>query len=359
MDISKVLKVWYQKHHRQLPWRKINDPYKIWLSEIILQQTRVEQGLPYFNRFVSDYPTVRHLADAPEQDIMKLWQGLGYYSRARNLHAAAKMIVADYQGVFPKSFENIKSLKGIGDYTAAAIASFAYNLPHAVVDGNVYRVLARLFAIPTPIDSSEGKKDFAILAQKLLDKKDPAIHNQAIMELGALVCKPIRPDCENCPLILKCAAYNIGEVNRFPVKANRIKVTNRYFNYLMIRHKGNFYLNHRNGNDIWRNLFDLPMIETEKATTPELLVKTSGWRALFGHQLVHIEKVKIFKVHKLSHQHLHTTFYDVSMTSAPKSAIWKKFIKVKPQSIENYPIPKIIELYFQEESVAYGTMKKS
>ena len=359
MDISKVLKVWYQKHHRQLPWRKIRDPYQIWLSEIILQQTRVEQGLPYYNRFVSDYPTVTHLANAPEQDVLKLWQGLGYYSRARNLHIAAKMVVADYQGVFPDSFEKIKSLKGIGDYTAAAIASFAFNLPHAVVDGNVYRVLARVFAISTPIDSSRGRKDFALLAQKLLDKKDPATHNQAIMELGALVCKPAQPDCENCPLNTNCASYNKGIVNQFPVKENRAKVTSRYFNYLMIRFKDGFFLNQRNGNDIWKNLFDLPMIETGEAISPESLVLTSDWKVLFGNQLVHIEKVKTFKVHKLSHQHLYTTFYNVSITKDPKTAVWKKFIKVNAQSIENYPIPKIIEFYFKEESVGYGDSKTS
>lgn len=359
MDISKVLKVWYQKHHRPLPWRKINDPYKIWLSEIILQQTRVEQGLPYYNRFVADYPTVRHLAKAPEQEVMKLWQGLGYYSRARNLHSAAKSIVADYQGVFPNSYESIKSLKGIGDYTAAAIASFAFNLPHAVVDGNVYRVLARLFAISTPIDSTAGKKEFALLAQKLLDKSDPATHNQAIMELGAVVCKPAQPDCENCPLIMKCEAYNKGMVSSFPIKENRIKVTVRHFNYLMIRHKDSFYLNHRHGNDIWKNLFDLPMIETKSAIAPELLVKTAGWKDLFGAQKVHIEKVRSFKAHKLSHQHLHTTFYSVTIQKSPTSSVWKKFVKVNSQSIENYPIPKIIEHFFQEESIGYGDVKKS
>ena len=198
-SFSKKLLEWYNPTSRNLPWKQTNDAYKIWLSEIILQQTRVEQGTPYYLAFIKKYPTVKKLANAPLDDVLKLWEGLGYYSRARNLHVAAQQILEIHQGKFPETYAEIVALKGIGNYTAAAIASFAYNLPHAVVDGNVFRVLSRVFGIETPIDSTEGKKQFAQLAQQLLDKKKPSIHNQAIMDFGALVCKPQNPLCEQCP----------------------------------------------------------------------------------------------------------------------------------------------------------------
>ncbi len=206
MNVSNTLIKWYLLNHRELPWRSSTDPYIIWLSEIILQQTRVDQGLPYFNRFVDKYPTISHLAKAPEDEVLKIWQGLGYYSRARNLHATAKLVHQQYAGVFPSNYDQIKALKGVGVYTAAAITSFAFNQPFAVVDGNVYRVLARLFGESTPIDTTTGKKLFAELANDLLNKKTPGIHNQAIMEFGATLCRPASPDCHICPFNGQCIA---------------------------------------------------------------------------------------------------------------------------------------------------------
>ena len=219
---AKRLIKWYNFNKRELPWRSTSDPYKIWLSEIILQQTQVNQGLSYYLKFVEEFQTVKDLAKAPADKVMKLWQGLGYYSRARNLHEAAKNIVNEHKGEFPKAYEDIRALKGVGDYTAAAIASIAYNLPYAVVDGNVYRVLSRIFGIETPIDSTSGKKEFNELANELLTKKNPADYNQAIMEFGALYCRPKNPDCTNCIFNDKCEAYRLNKINLLPVKSKNM-----------------------------------------------------------------------------------------------------------------------------------------
>ena len=229
VDFHLLIGIWYRLNKRELPWRKTNDPYLIWLSEIILQQTRVVQGLSYYLKFTHNYPTVFDLANASEQDVLKDWQGLGYYSRARNLHATAKVIASEYKGVFPKTFLEIKKLKGIGDYTAAAISSFAFNLPHAVVDGNVYRVLSRVFNIDLPIDSIEGKKYFAQLAKELLPNHDAAIHNQAIMEMGAIQCLPTNPLCDSCPLLEKCLSYHLKNTHERPVKVKKTKTRDRFF----------------------------------------------------------------------------------------------------------------------------------
>ncbi len=224
---SKKIIAWYQQNKRELPWRNTKDPYLIWLSEIILQQTRVEQGMAYYLKFAKEFPSVKELAKAENEKVMKLWQGLGYYSRARNLHTTAKTITDNYKGKFPEQHEDILLLKGVGEYTAAAIVSFAFNKPHAVVDGNVYRLLSRVFGIETPIDTTLGKKEFNALANELLDKKNPALHNQAIMEFGAIQCKPVSPDCSVCPLNTMCFAYSKKSVSKLPVKAKKTKVRNR------------------------------------------------------------------------------------------------------------------------------------
>ena len=231
---SEKIIAWYDQNKRDLPWRNTKDAYLIWLSEIILQQTRVDQGMDYYLKFAKEFPTVKHLAKADNEKVMKLWQGLGYYSRARNLHTTAKIISEKYHGKFPDEYSDILSLKGVGNYTAAAIASFAFNKPYAVVDGNVYRVLARVFGIESPIDSTQGKKEFETLATELLDRKKPASHNQAIMELGALQCKPVNPDCSICALNTMCFAYSKKRINELPVKAKKTKVRNRYFNYIVL-----------------------------------------------------------------------------------------------------------------------------
>src|ERR1041385_985871 len=256
MDFSQILLSWYARNRRDLPWRKTRDPYKIWLSEVILQQTRVQQGLPYYLAFVKKCPDVKKLAAAPEDEVVKLWQGLGYYSRARNLHAAAKMVVKDFAGKFPGNYEDLRKLKGIGDYTAAAIASLSFDERKAVVDGNVYRVLSRIFGIEDAIDSTVGKKIFSELANELISQKFPADHNKAIMEFGALQCVPKNPDCKNCPFVLHCYAQKKKIIHLFPLKSKKTKITDRFFYYLVIRHKGHIYIKQRTGKDIWKGLFD-------------------------------------------------------------------------------------------------------
>ena len=353
MNISKVLKRWYDLNHRSLPWRETSDPYKIWLSEIILQQTRVDQGLPYYQQFITLFPTVTSLAEAPEQLVLKTWQGLGYYSRARNLHHAAKMVVASFDGKFPADYQLLKSLKGVGDYTAAAIASFAFNLPHAVVDGNVYRFLSRYYGVDIPIDSPEGKKFFAARAGEILDRKSPAAHNQSIMEFGALQCKPVSPDCGVCPLHLSCTAFKSDLVAELPVKSKKLKVRKRFFNYLMVNHSGKLFLNHRGAGDIWQHLYDLPVIETDSPVTTNNILKSEAWRELFDGYEVHIKDISTEIVHKLSHQHIHVRFFNISIDRSPSGKTWRQFIKVKSQSLDSYPVPKLVENYLREQELIY------
>jgi A/G-specific adenine glycosylase len=313
--ISKKLIKWFEQNKRDLPWRNTVDPYKVWLSEIILQQTRVVQGLPYYISFVNAFPTVFDLAKAPEQKILKLWQGLGYYSRARNLHAAAKTIVENYKGVFPDSYSELKKLKGVGDYTAAAISSFCFNQTQAVVDGNVYRVLARLFAIDTPINSGEGKKQFALLAQELLDKKNPGAYNQAIMEFGALFCTPHNPDCINCVLNDVCLSAYSGKASDYPVKIPSKKSRERYFEYFIIVHKENTYTQQRTENDIWKNLHQFPMLEyTEKATDSVVLKQFKKEILKTNTTDFTITNQTTYKKHQLSHQTIFARFTYVEVT---------------------------------------------
>ncbi|MBK6829719.1 MAG: A/G-specific adenine glycosylase [Flavobacteriales bacterium] len=261
---TKALLPWYAEHKRPLPWRETRDPYRIWLSEVILQQTRVEQGREYWHRFVETYPTVAELAAATEDQVLRLWQGLGYYSRARNLRTAAKQVVEEHMGGFPDSYEGLKGLKGVGEYTAAAIGSIAFGLVEPVVDGNVYRVLARVFGIDTPIDSTAGRKQFRELAAALIDHEQPGEHNQAVMELGATVCTPLKPTCGECPLARKCIARATDRIDKLPVKTGKTKVRTRHFNYLHIERGDKTFLRKRTGKDIWHGLYELPLIETEK-----------------------------------------------------------------------------------------------
>lgn len=267
-NFSEILINWYREHKRELPWRESSDPYLIWISEIILQQTRVVQGYDYFIRFIKRFPDVTSLAEADEDEVMKFWQGLGYYSRARNLHAAARSM----NGVFPKTYPEVLALKGVGEYTAAAICSFAYNMPYAVVDGNVYRVLSRYLGIETPIDSTEGKKLFASLAGEFLDKSRPAVYNQAIMDFGAIQCTPQNPACLFCPLAGSCMALSKSMVAQLPVKQHKTKTTERFLNYIYVRAGACTFINKRTGNDIWKNLFELPLIETASSVTEEELL---------------------------------------------------------------------------------------
>ncbi len=264
MNFHNILIKWYLQNKRDLPWRKTVDPYQIWLSEIMLQQTRVVQGMPYFFSFIKEFPTVKDLADAREEKVLKLWQGLGYYSRARNLHKTAQYISNDLNGIFPDSYKELLKLKGVGEYTAAAIASFSYNEPVPVVDGNVFRVLARYFDIESDIAVPATKKEFAALAQELMPKDNPALFNQAIMEFGALQCVPKSPECSVCVFNESCAALQKGKVNMLPVKSKKLKVTNRYFNYLILEDVlGNTLIQKRTQKGIWHNLYEFPLLETE------------------------------------------------------------------------------------------------
>jgi len=338
--VSKKLIGWYKKNKRDLPWRHTSDAYKIWLSEIILQQTQVIQGLNYYITFTENFPTVTDLANAPEDKVMRLWQGLGYYSRARNLHAAAKFIQDTHKGIFPATYEGIKELKGVGDYTAAAVASFAFDLPHAVLDGNVYRVLSRLFDLHIPINSGQGKKEFQLLADELLDKNHPALHNSAIMEFGALWCKPLNPKCETCVLQEHCMAFQNNTVQYLPVKDKKIKIKNRYFNYLIINYKDSVYIRKRTEKDIWQNLYEFCLIETAQQETTETVLSDPALQLLTKD--FSVLTITSLKKHVLSHQHLYATFYELSVKKPLKDA---SFINIKRSELMHYGLPQLIIKY--------------
>lgn len=342
MSFSKQLAQWYLQNKRDLPWRGSTNPYEIWLSEIILQQTRVDQGMGYYYKFIEHFPSVNHLAKASEDQVLKLWQGLGYYSRARNLHFSAKYIVNELNGEFPIGYTNILKLKGVGDYTASAIASICFNEPAAVVDGNVYRVLARYFGIFTPINSSKGIKEFKMLAQKLLNTEIPGTHNQAIMEFGARMCKPQNPDCEICPLNSSCVALEKKEIKMLPVKENKIKIKKRYFNYLVVHTDDNMTTVEKRTKGIWTNLFQFPLIETTKRIEEKQLFEMDLFNTLFNSLNI---SVKVFNndliVHKLSHQHIFTTFWIIK---TPKTAQFS----INWNTIEQFPVPVLINNFLMQ-----------
>ena len=350
MSFTPAILAWYRKNARTLPWRETSDPYRIWLSEIILQQTRVDQGMPYYHRFIEKFPDIRSLAKAKEETVLRLWQGLGYYSRARNLHAAARQVVKDFDGKFPADYEKLKSLKGVGEYTAAAIASFAFGLPHPVVDGNVFRLLSRYFGIDTPIDTTAGKKEFISLAEGLIDKKDPATFNQAIMEFGSMQCRPANPDCGNCPLVKDCFAFNNDCVDELPVKQSKTKVRMRYFHYFVIRNGNSFYLNKRKSKDIWLGLFDFPMIESSKPIKPDSLLRPTNLKEFFGKRKPVVKSISHEHKHILSHQKIHARFYELH-GEIPESIVSKQgWIRVSRKTINKYALPRLIEKYLEEST---------
>ncbi len=338
---------WYSLYKRDLPWRNTRNPYLIWLSEIILQQTRIDQGLAYYSRFADEFPTISALADASEDQILKLWQGLGYYSRARNLHFTAKFIQLNYNGIFPEDYDAIRSLKGIGEYTAAAIASISFNLEYPTVDGNVFRVLSRFFGIPEPIDTSTGKKIFNELAKELIIGTDPGMHNQAIMEFGALQCTPKNPDCNQCPLNQRCFAFLNQKIAELPVKQNKTKQRDRYFNYLVLSCNSHTWLRKRVGNDIWKNLFEFPIIETDNEISIEELITQTEFQKLvsIANQSV-IKNVSDWKIHILSHQRIHYRFVRVQLTD--EIHVTTDLIRVNKEDIFNFAVPKLLETYLNE-----------
>ncbi len=337
---------WYACHRRELPWRLTQNPYLIWVSEIILQQTRVAQGYDYFLRFTRRFPDVASLASAPEEEVMKYWQGLGYYSRARNLHAAARSIMAS-GGEFPRTYGQVLALRGVGEYTAAAICSFAYNLPHAVVDGNVYRVLARYFGIDTPIDSSAGKKLFSRLADEMLDKRHPADYNQAIMDFGALQCTPASPRCADCPLAESCEAFRRGQVAQLPVKQHKTKTSDRYFIYLYVRTGAHTLLHKRTAADIWQNLFQLPLIETPHPfSEEELLASPLLHERLAPDETPTLRLLQRGVKHVLSHRIIHADFYELLLP--PDSHSFPDCLRVLPGELENYAVPRLIHAFLEK-----------
>ena len=342
MKFSNTLIFWYLQNKRDLPWRKTKNPYFIWLSEIMLQQTRVAQGLDYYQKFTTNFPTVFDLANADESTVLKMWQGLGYYSRARNLHFSAKQIVSDFNGEFPSKFKDIIKLKGVGDYTASAIASIAFNEPTAVVDGNVYRVLSRYFGINTPINSSKGIKEFKELAQSLIDKSQPGTFNQAIMDFGAIQCKPKKPLCMFCPFSESCLALQKNLIEVLPVKEKKVKVKKRYFNYLVVKTKDDkTMLTERKGKGIWQGLYQFPLLEETHMITKEELLALDKFNELFPNDV----SISLFNkkdiVHKLSHQHLYTQFWVIETEQLSSANIsWK--------NIEDYPVPVLIANFLED-----------
>lgn len=345
-EISTPLLNWYTIHKRPLPWRETRDPYKIWISEIILQQTRVAQGMGYYLHFVERFPDVSSLAAASQDEVLKYWQGLGYYSRARNLLAAARTIEEKYSGIFPASYQEVRALKGIGDYTAAAICSAAYGMPLAAVDGNVYRVLSRIFNIDLPIDSTTGKRYFAELAATQLDEWHPGEYNQAIMDFGALQCTPGMPDCSICPLDTKCLGLSAGRIGELPVKQGRTTVRDRYFYYFHILCEGRIRMHRREKKDIWQGLYEFPLIETQGSVAPDDLQNHPGYQSLFGST----GKPEILSIspeirHVLSHQALHIRF--LTVTIPLPSAGLEKYISVAPEDIPRLAVPRPIEAFLK------------
>ncbi|MCK6694719.1 MAG: A/G-specific adenine glycosylase [Thermoanaerobaculia bacterium] len=351
---------WHAGHLRPMPWKGERNPYKVWLSEIILQQTRVEQGLPYYEKFVAAYPTVHHLAAAPEDEVLKNWEGLGYYSRARNLHAAAKYIAGELSGKFPDTYEGIRALKGVGDYTAAAIASFAYDLPYAVLDGNVYRVLARFFGIHTPTDTPAAKKTFAALAAKLLDTAKPGAYNQAIMDFGATHCTPRQAACPSCPLREHCVACQSGMVNALPVKSKTPEKKDRFFAYAVFYHHHHTWVRQRNGKDIWQNLYEFPLIElpalpADPAALPEMLLRHCfPGGAPPGTQIRGISRPYR---QTLTHRVVTAVFCEIDLPESLEMVDFQKNILENYQRIEHFKLkkilalPRIIDWFWQEKDV--------
>lgn len=342
-QFSKTLLHWHEtQNFRSYPWKKEKDPYKIWLSEVILQQTRSEQGLPYYNRFIAAFPTIIDLANADDDSVFKLWQGLGYYNRCRNLLFTARFIKDQYNGVFPKNYNDISALKGVGAYTAAAIASFAYNLPYAVVDGNVYRVLSRYFGIDTPIDSTIGKKEFAHLSQSLIPVEQPSSYNQAIMDFGATVCTPKQPLCASCLFSNRCIAYRQEMTTLLPVKSKKLVIKERYFNYFLLQHGAKIYIEQRDDKDIWANLYQPLLIEGNIDSCLEKLLAN-------GISVTNTQMEMVYQTkQRLTHQLIHFTFFKIDLVHIPNGLDARNFMNIK--KLRNLAFPKTIISFFDNKS---------
>jgi A/G-specific adenine glycosylase len=341
-----------EENNRKMPWKGERDPYKIWLSEIILQQTRVEQGLKYYNNFIKSFPDINKLAKAPDEKVFKMWEGLGYYTRCRNLIATARYITKECKGKFPDTYNEINALKGVGPYTAAAISSFAFNLPYAVVDGNVFRVLARVFGIDKPIDSAKGKKYFTRLADMLLEKKRPGIYNQAIMDFGAVICKPVSPLCGDCVFRKKCSAFLNNKVSKLPVKGKKISIRKRWFYYLVMEYENKIAIRRRGNKDIWQDLYEFPLIETVNKCNEKDILKIAEkkkWILKREHEVLSISP--IFK-QQLSHQLISGQFIKLNLkrkTQPVNDPIVAGWLWVNRYRIRNHAFPQFINQYLRKK----------
>ena len=349
--IRTELMAWYDRSRRDLPWRMTRDPYSIWISEVILQQTRVEQGMDYYLRFISRFPDVGTLAQASEQEVLKLWQGLGYYTRARNLLKAAQIIHEKYNGRFPDTRESLVSLPGIGEYTAAAILSIAFSLPYPVVDGNVRRVISRLMGIAAPVNSVKGSREITAAARLLLNDQEPGTFNQAMMEFGALYCKPLHPDCNNCVLRNHCEAYKTNKVNELPVRKQKPDPRSRYFHYLviLIRGKsGQLILQKRLSTDIWKNLYDFPLVEAGTLLNLDQLKIHPEFRDLFKGNIAELSELRGTFRHVLSHQHLFVKYFLIRINDPLNLKYRENWISVDPEHLADLPMPRLITRFLEK-----------
>ncbi len=340
---------WHRHHNdRSLPWKEEKDPYRIWLSEVILQQTRAQQGIPYYMKFLEAFPDVAAMAAAEDQVVFRLWQGLGYYNRCRNMLATARYIVENYNGIFPASYDELLKLKGIGPYTAAAISSFAFSLPHAVVDGNVYRVLARCFGIETPSDSTEGKKQFAALAAALLDKSDSGAYNQAIMDLGATVCTPLAPRCSVCPLREHCFAFRQNAVDLLPVRSKKQTVKKRYFHYLLLQTERHIWIRQRRDKDIWQDLHEPYLIEMPYALDAEEIRDTEAYRQLQPAGTV-LPVYEDLSTQRLTHQLIEARFFVLRLQHKNDIMVPGEGVWVTPAALKKMAFPKTLVSFFEKK----------
>lgn len=354
--MTEKLKSWYERHKRDLPWRNTSDPYKIWVSEIILQQTRVDQGLDYYYRFIERFPDVGTLARASENDVLVLWQGLGYYSRARNMHAAARQILLTFGGKFPGNYNELLRLKGVGPYTAAAIASFAFGEAKPAIDGNVNRVISRLFLVEQAVNKSPGQRAIEQISGQIIPHSDPATYNQAMMEFGALQCVPVNPDCDICPLKNECLALKEGMVNALPVKVKKKAPKARYLNYLVIEDEdsGRVILTKRqNQKDIWYNLYEFPLVESDQELDAEQLTAGGEIEKWLGHSKFSLKSEPVHKKHQLSHQTLHAYFWRIKTKTKFLTGKYDETVVNYADSLEDYPLPRLISAFAEENLINY------
>lgn len=348
MNISAILTNWYKIHKRELPWRNTNDPFFIWISEIILQQTRVNQGMEYYLEFIQRFPDIHALAESSLDEVLKAWQGLGYYTRARNLHATAQYIYYHLNGRFPENYNELIHLKGIGDYTASAIASFAFGEPVAVVDGNVQRVISRLNGINIPVNTTRGKKLVKTEAQKLLSPENPGLHNQAMIEFGATQCIPRNPKCEHCPLNQICYACHHNIVEELPVKRKNKKKRHRYFYYLTIHQNGHLFFQKRSENDIWNSLYQFPLIESDRELEMEEITDSKQWREVFNNLTPNIKRISNIYTHLLTHQKIYARFLEIEIPSV-NNFLLENYTLMEKNKIQNLAVPRLIEKYLEEK----------